>query len=258
VIDEHRQLSFVNFGEVLQSHLVAVDFIRRYAVVDVPRRFKAGAAVREQADQCAELMRPMLQGELAGLSPMAGLYASILPLVAYAMYTSSRQVMVGPDGTLAVLTATSVAPLAGGEPARYAALAAALALMVGVILLLSAALRLGFMAEFLSVPILVGYFNGIALIIIASQLGKVFGLSLSADYFFGLVREFITEIGQIHWLTAMFSFALLGLVLVLKRVAPTFPGSLGRNPPNEEHLIDRNERFGRRASVLLHSRCSDG
>ena len=168
----------------------------------------------------------LAMGELAGLSPVAGLYATILPLVAYAMYTSSRQVMVGPDGTLAVLTASSVAPLAGGDPARYAALAAALALMVGVILLLSAALRLGFMAEFLSVPILVGYFNGIALIIIASQLGKVFGLSLSADYFFGLVREFITEIGQIHWLTAMFSFILLGLVLVLKRVAPTFPGSL--------------------------------
>ena len=168
----------------------------------------------------------LAMGELAGLSPVAGLYATILPLVAYAMYTSSRQVMVGPDGTLAVLTATSVAPLAGGDPSRYAALAAALALMVGLILLLSAALRLGFMAEFLSVPILVGYFNGIALIIIASQLGKVFGLSLSAEYFFGLLREFITEIGQIHWLTAMFSFILLGLVLVLKRVAPTFPGSL--------------------------------
>ena len=168
----------------------------------------------------------LAMGELAGLSPVAGLYATILPLVAYALFTSSRQVMVGPDGTMAVLTATAVAPLAAGDEARYAALAALLALMVGLILLASAALRLGFMADFLSVPILVGYFNGLAPIIVASQLGKVFGLSLSADYFLGLLGEFVAEIGQVHWLTAMFSVALLALVLALKRVAPTFPGSL--------------------------------
>jgi MFS superfamily sulfate permease-like transporter len=109
---------------------------------------------------------------------VAGLYATMLPLAAYALFTSSRQVMVGPDGTLAVLTATAVAPLAGGNPTRYAALAAALAMMAGVILLASAALRLGFMADFLSVPILIGYLNGIALIIIASQVGRVFGMSI--------------------------------------------------------------------------------
>ena len=165
-------------------------------------------------------------GELAGLSPVAGLYATMLPLLAFALFTSSRQVMVGPDGTLAVLTATTVAPLAAGSATRYAALAAALALMVGLVLLVSAALRLGFMADFLSIPILVGYFNGIAIIIIANQLGKVFGLSISATYFFRVLREFVTEAGEIHWWTAMFSLALLTLILVLKRVAPTFPGSL--------------------------------
>ena len=135
----------------------------------------------------------LAMGELAGLSPVAGLYATMLPLVAYALFTSSRHVMVGPDGTLAVLTATTVAPLAGGDAVRYAALAAALAMMAGLILLVSAALRLGFMADFLSVPILIGYFNGIALIIIASQLGKVFGLSISADYFLGVLREFVVR-----------------------------------------------------------------
>ena len=168
----------------------------------------------------------LAMGELAGLSPVAGLYATMLPLVAFALFTSSRHVMVGPDGTLAVLTASTVAPLAAGNAARYAALAAALALMVGLVLLVSAALRLGFMADFLSIPILVGYFNGIALIIIASQLGKVLGLSISVTYFFGVLREFVSEVDQIHWLTATFSLALLALVLVLKRVAPTFPGSL--------------------------------
>ena len=82
------------------------------------------------------------------------------------------------------------------------------------------------MADFLSIPILVGYFNGIALIIIASQLGKILGLSISATYFFGVLRELVSEASQIHWWTALFSLALLALLLTLKRVAPTFPGSL--------------------------------
>src|SRR5262245_30873188 len=168
----------------------------------------------------------LAMGELAGLSPVAGLYATIVPLFAYALFTSSRHVMVGPDGTLSVLTATTVAPLAAGSTTRYAALAAALALMVGLVLIVSAALRLGFMADFLSIPILIGYFNGIAVIIIANQLGKVLGLSISATYFFAILRELVTEAGQIHWWTAMFSLALLALVLVIKRVAPRFPGSL--------------------------------
>jgi SulP family sulfate permease len=72
-------------------------------------------------------------GKLAGVSPVAGLYATMLPLVTYALFGSSRQLVVGPDGVLAILTATTIAPLAAGEPARYAALAAALALIMGVI-----------------------------------------------------------------------------------------------------------------------------
>jgi len=168
----------------------------------------------------------LAMGKLAGVSPVAGLYATMLPLVAYALFGSSRQLVVGPDGVLAILTATTIAPLAAGQPARFAALAAALALMTGIILALSSALRLGFMADFLSLPILVGYFNGLALIIIASQLGPMFGVPISAHKFFAILGEFATHLGDVSVLTALFSAGLLALVLILKWLEPRFPGSL--------------------------------
>ena len=110
-----------------------------------------------------------------GSPVVVGLYATMLPLVGYALFGSSRQLVVGPEGTLAALTAVTIAPLAGGDPAEYAALAAALALVMGVILVLGGLLRLGFMADFFSKPVLLGYINGTALTIIATQLGKLFG-----------------------------------------------------------------------------------
>ena len=168
----------------------------------------------------------LAMGKLAGVSPVAGLYATMLPLVAYALLGSSRQLVVGPDGVLAILTATTVAPLAAGDPARYAALAATLAVMMGVIHVVSSALRLGFMADFLSLPILIGYFNGLALIIIESQLGPMFGISISAHDFFPIIGEFVVEFGDANALTVVFSAVLLALVLVLKRLQPKFPGSL--------------------------------
>jgi SulP family sulfate permease len=168
----------------------------------------------------------LAMGKLAGVSPVAGLYATMLPLVAYALLGSSRQLVVGPDGVLAILTATTVAPLAAGDPARYAALAATLAVMMGVIHVVSSALRLGFMADFLSLPILIGYFNGLALIIIESQLGPMFGISISAHDFFPIIGEFVVEFGDANALTIVFSAVLLALVLVLKRLQPKFPGSL--------------------------------
>lgn len=168
----------------------------------------------------------LAMGKLAGVSPVAGLYATMLPLVAYALFGSSRQLVVGPDGVLAILTATTIAPLAAGDPVRYAALAAALALITGVIHVLSSLLRLGFMADFLSIPILVGYFNGLALIIIASQLGPMFGVPISAHDFFPIVGEFAAHLDDASGLTALFSAVLLASVLVLKWLAPRFPGSL--------------------------------
>jgi SulP family sulfate permease len=97
---------------------------------------------------------------LAGLPPVAGLWAILAPLALYALFGSSRNLSVGPESTTALMTAAVVAPLAGGDPVRHAALAAGLAVMVGLLCLAAFVTRLGFVADLLSKPILIGYRKG--------------------------------------------------------------------------------------------------
>ncbi len=108
--------------------------------------------------------------ELAGLRPEAGLYAALGAMAAYALFAPGRRVIVGPDTTIALLAGSVIAPLALGDPARAAALAAMLALMAGTFLLIAGRIRLGNVADLLSTPVLVGYANGAALILIGTQL----------------------------------------------------------------------------------------
>jgi len=118
---------------------------------------------------------------IAGLPPVVGLYASILPLVGYAIFGSSRQLIVGPDAaTLTILAASlSQVPMAGSEPQRAVA-SAAFAIAVGFMCLLSGAFRLGFIANFLSRPILTGYLCGISLALLTSQIGRLTTVSVEA------------------------------------------------------------------------------
>ena len=99
----------------------------------------------------------MAYATIAGLSPVVGLWASLLPLAIYAVLGSSRQLCIGPESTTALMTATALAPLAAGDAGRYAALAAMLAVLVGVFCFVGGLIRLGFLAELLSRPVLVGY-----------------------------------------------------------------------------------------------------
>src|SRR5215470_493205 len=101
--------------------------------------------------------------QLAGFPPEVGLYSSILPLLAYAVFGTSRQLIVGPDAAVCALLAASVAPLAGGDEALYRSLSVTLAALAGLICIAGSFLRLGALADFLSKPILVGFLNGVAL-----------------------------------------------------------------------------------------------
>ncbi|MGW2564472.1 SulP family inorganic anion transporter [Streptomyces sp. NPDC001514] len=168
----------------------------------------------------------MGMAELAGVPPVVGLYAATLPLLAYAVFGSSRHLVVGPDGALSALVATSVAPLAGGDGGRYLALTSALALLVGCVMFAAALLRLGFMADFLSKPVLLGYLNGVALIIIVGQLGKLLGLDIQAGGFFPTLRELVAELGDIQAATVLLSAGLLAAMVALQRFTPRLPGSL--------------------------------
>ncbi len=169
----------------------------------------------------------MAYGELAGVAPVAGLYTAIGALVGYALFGSSRRLMLGPEASSAILVAATLAPVAAGsDPASYAMLAAVLALLVGGVALLAGLARIGFIADFVSRPILIGYIIGASFIIIASQLGKLFGIKITADEFFQKIWSVITNIDQTSWLTLGIGLFLIAFLLLLRHFAPKVPGGI--------------------------------
>jgi SulP family sulfate permease len=168
----------------------------------------------------------MAYGELAGVAPVVGLYTAIGAMVGAALFGSSR-LMIGPESSSALLVATAVASVAaGGDPARFATLAALLALLVGVIALAAGLARFGFLADFVSKPILIGYITGVSIIMIAGQLGKLFGITIASENFFQTIVELITHLGQARVLTLGIGLMLLTFLLVLRRLMPKVPGGI--------------------------------
>lgn len=168
----------------------------------------------------------MAYGDLAGVTPVAGLYVALGAMVMYALFGTSKQVIMGPEATAAIMTATAVAPLAGDDAARYGALAALLALLVGAVALLARVARLGFITDLLSKPVLVGYILGATLIVIGSQLGKMFGIKLQSDQFFRQVVELISRLDEAHLPTVVIGGVSMAALLIMRRVNRALPGPL--------------------------------
>ncbi len=168
----------------------------------------------------------MAYGELAGVGPVAGLWAMMPPMVLYTLFGSSPQLSVGPESTTAVMTAAAVAPLVANSPNSYPVLAAVLACLVGVLCLIGYVARLGFLANLLSKPILIGYMAGVAVIMIAGQLGKISGIAIESESIFGQFFEFLSRLNEVHWPTlGLAAFVLVFLFTVQSRF-PTSPGPL--------------------------------
>jgi SulP family sulfate permease len=163
---------------------------------------------------------------LMGLPPQQGLYAALIPLIVYAFFGSSRQVIVGPDIAISLLIASAIGPLANGSPLRAAILAATVALLSGLLLLIGARAKVGAVADFLSKPVLVGYMTGAALILMVSQVNKVFGISLKNNDFFPRLGELALKLNQTHWRTLAFGLGLFALLIAIKRLAPKSPAAL--------------------------------
>jgi high affinity sulfate transporter 1 len=168
----------------------------------------------------------MAYAGLAGLAPVVGLWAILPALAIYAVIGSSRQLSVGPESTTALMTATVVAPLAGGDAGRYAALAAALGVVVGVLAIAGWALRLGFVADMLSHPILVGYLAGVAVIMIIGQLEKASGIPVEGDTFFAEAASFVRGLDEIHPPTLLLALASLVFLFIVQWKFPRAPGPL--------------------------------
>jgi sulfate permease, SulP family len=168
----------------------------------------------------------MAYAQLAGLDPVVGLWSAILPAIVYALVGTSRHVSTGPESTTAVMVAASVAPFAAGDPVRYAALAATLALLVGAICVAGGILRLGFLGDLLSHPILVGYMTGVALIMVVSQLGRVTGVRMVGDNALGQVAYLVANLGAIHLPTFALALGVVIFLVAARYWTPSLPGPL--------------------------------
>jgi high affinity sulfate transporter 1 len=172
----------------------------------------------------------MAYAELAGLPPITGLYTSILCLLGYAVFGPSRILVLGPDSSLGPMIAATILPLiaAKGDPARAIALASMLALMVGAIMTLAAVAKLGFIADLISKPTMIGYLNGLALTILVGQLPKLFGFKVDAEGLIGEAVGFVKGLadGQAVAAAAVVGIAGIVVILVLQRWLPKVPAVL--------------------------------
>lgn len=168
----------------------------------------------------------MAYGELAGVEPVAGLWAIIPPMVLYTLFGSSPQLSVGPESTTAVMTVVAIAPLAAADGSNYATLAALSALIVGILCIFGYFARLGFLADLLSKPILIGYMAGVAVIMIAGQLSKISGIPIEADTIWGEIQGFFAHLDRVHPPTLFLSALVLVFLFLIQSRFPKAPGPL--------------------------------
>src|SRR5512139_2427068 len=163
---------------------------------------------------------------LAGFPPEVGLYASMLPVLVYALFGSSRQLVIGPDAATCAMIAALLLPMAGGDLAYYIKLSAALAATSGLLMLVGGTARMGFIVNFFARPILIGFLNGIALSIIAGQLGKLLGIAVVHRDFGPSLLELARRLGETHVLSLAVGLLTLAALIAVRRYTPRAPQAL--------------------------------
>ncbi|WP_217532574.1 SulP family inorganic anion transporter [Vibrio metschnikovii] len=164
--------------------------------------------------------------QLTGVSAIVGLYSCVLPMMVYALFGTSRQLIVGPDATTCAVVAAVVTPLAAGDPTKHWQLVITMTAMTGFWCLIASRFRLGLFADFLSRPILLGLLNGVALTIIVGQLGKVFGINYEQRYLLERIIEAPHRLLDLHWQTVLISGITLLVYWLSKRFRPAWPAAM--------------------------------
>jgi sulfate permease, SulP family len=164
--------------------------------------------------------------DLARCPPIAGLYAALGGMVAFALFTSTRHVVVGPDAAVAIMVGAAIGPLADNDPGKAIAISSWLALLTAAILLFAAWLRLGAAADFLSSPVMLGFMNGAAVVIIGSQLGKLCNLSLERDNTLLRFFEWFRRLPEAHVPTLALGLTAIGLLAAIRTWLPRLPGTI--------------------------------
>ncbi len=205
-----------------QRWLPGLGMLRNYRLRWLPNDLMAGLVL-------TAMLVPVgiAYAQASGLPGIHGLYATIVPLLVYALFGPSRILVLGPDSSLAALILAVVLPLSGGDPLRAVTLAGMMAVVAGVVCIAAGLLRLGFVTELLSKPIRYGYMNGIALTVLISQLPKMFGIGIESQGPGRDVWHLATAVasGQTHWPSLAIGAGCLALILGLKRF-PRIPGLL--------------------------------
>jgi SulP family sulfate permease len=209
------------FFKYLQSGVPLVTTLKEYRLAWLSKDSIAGLSA------CiVSIPSVIAYAELVHLPAIAGLYAALAAAIGYALFSSSRHVIAGPDAAIGLLAGSAILPLSGGDPARIVVLAAVLSILSGVVLLLAARLKLGVIADLLSRPVLIGYLNGASLVLIATQLGKMFGIKTEGEEFFEVVFTVIEKLPQTQVPTFVLGVLLVGLLVGLARWLPSIPGAL--------------------------------
>ncbi len=208
-------------GTTLARFAPGLANLLHYQRGDFPYDLVAGLSVAAVA-----LPVGVAYAQLAGFNPAVGLYTSVLPLAAYAIFGTSRQLIVGPDAATCALVAAAVAPMAGGDDALYLSLSVALAFLAGIFCIGASFLKLGALADFLSKPILVGFLNGIALSIFLGQVGKIFGFPITAGGIVPRLIEFAGKLGLTHWPTLAVGLGTFAVLALSSRLLPRAPAAL--------------------------------
>ena len=190
---------------------------RRWLRADVIAGLTAWAVIVPQA---------VAYAQIAGLPAQAALFATPLALLGYAAFGTSRQLAVSATSATAAVSATAVAPLAGGNEGRYLALSAALAILTGALFVLAGLVRLGGLSDFISKPVLTGFLFGLGLVIAAGQLPKLFGVEPGGSGFFGQMWHLLGHLDETDSWTILLGASSLAALVGLKRVAPRIPASL--------------------------------
>jgi high affinity sulfate transporter 1 len=202
--------------------LPGLDTLRRYQAAWLPHDLVAGLVL-------ATMLVPVgiAYAVASGVPGIYGLYATIIPLLVYALFGPSRILVLGPDSSLAAVILSVVLPLSGGDPLRAVTLAGMLAIVSGTVLILTGVARLGFVTELISKPIRYGYMNGIALTVLISQLPALFGFSIEST---GPLRDLwaiggAILAGRTNWAALVLGAATLAVILLL-RGSKRIPGIL--------------------------------
>ncbi|QYJ73818.1 SulP family inorganic anion transporter [Shewanella sp. FJAT-52076] len=164
--------------------------------------------------------------QLTGVNALVGLYSCVLPMMVYALFGTSRQLIVGPDAATCAVVAAVVTPLAAGDSIKHWQLAMTMTAMTGFWCLIASRFKLGVLADFLSKPILMGLLNGVAITIIVGQASKILGFSFDERYLLDRIAAAPGYLAQIHWATLAMSLGAVLIFLLVKRFRPNWPAAM--------------------------------